>query len=114
MQFVWPFVILRCTSCRSADVWLVKGSNIEPSGRKIYGFFVSCKACGRRSHSKYTSALEKTFQSQCFQKKHKPISEQLFKQKRNYNYLKAPYFRPKHERAKPQKQLEGGISTDRK
>ena len=74
MDYVQPFVILRCTSCRSADVWLVKGSQLEPSGRKIYGFFAACKACGRRPHLKYTSALEKIFQSQHFQRKHQPVT----------------------------------------
>lgn len=73
MQSAPAFTILRCTSCRSADVWLVKGSQVEPSGRKIYGFFAACKACGQRPHLKYTGELEKIFQSQHFQKKHQPV-----------------------------------------
>lgn len=84
MQCVQSFVILRCTSCRSADVWLVKGSDIEPTGRKILGFFAACKACGQRQHLKYTSDLKKIYQSQHWQKKHRPICEQLFMEKRNY------------------------------
>jgi hypothetical protein len=73
MDIVHAFVILRCQSCRSADVWLVQGSNIEPHGRKIYGFFASCKACGHRPHLKYSAELKKIYESQHWQKKHQPV-----------------------------------------